>query len=101
MELVRIIGDTLAFVSDYEDIASPNTCTRFAFILFKMQQSLHLQKCNNRLRLSPAAQAEVTSIMTEHSHQFARCHYSKFSKKSDLVVQWLLCDTLVTLYTTR
>jgi hypothetical protein len=71
MELVRIIGETLAFVSDYEDIASPNTCTRFAFILFKNAAISSICKMQQSFAaLSPAAQAEVTSIMTEFT-QFA------------------------------
>lgn len=72
MELVRIIGETLAFVSDSEDIASSNTCTRFAFILYHMQQKIRPDLMQQSFAsLSPAAQAEVTSIMAEHAHQFA------------------------------
>jgi hypothetical protein len=72
MDLVRIIGETLAFVSDSEDIASPNTCTRFAFILYQLQQKIHPDRMQQSFAsLSPDAQAEVTSIMKEHAHHFA------------------------------
>jgi hypothetical protein len=50
-----------------------------------MQQSLPSAKMQQSFAaLSPAAQAEVTSIMTEHSHQFANVSsLRKFQQEND------------------
>jgi hypothetical protein len=85
MELVRIIGETLAFVSDYRHCFAEYVYEICLYSVLKCSNLFHLQKCNNRLRLSlPAAQAEVTSIMTEHSHQFANVSsLRKFQQEND------------------
>jgi hypothetical protein len=70
MELVRIIGETLELVADSEDIASPDTCTRFAFVLFQMQQA-KIPIAQSLASLSPDAQAAITSIMNGNAHHFA------------------------------
>lgn len=39
-QILQVVGETLAFVADDEDIASQDTCTRLANILDRMQQQL-------------------------------------------------------------
>ena len=43
-QLTRIIGETLAQVEEGEEIATPETCERFASILMQMQQEVATDK---------------------------------------------------------
>jgi hypothetical protein len=71
-ELVRIIGETMAYVSDGEDLALPGTCTAFAAILFRMQQKVRPDLMQQSYAsISPDAQEAIQSLMNEHAHQFA------------------------------
>jgi hypothetical protein len=40
VQLVRIIGETLSLVSEGEELATPETCSRFAHILVEMQNKV-------------------------------------------------------------
>jgi hypothetical protein len=60
LDLLRIVGESLAMVEDGELVASSETCLRFAALLFRMQHEIPrelLQSCFSTL--SPDAQAAV------------------------------------------
>ena len=51
-QILRIIGETLAYIDDGEDLATPETQTTFAEILFQMTrdiESIHMQKAYQKL----------------------------------------------------
>lgn len=71
-EVVRIIGEALAYISDGEDIATAETCSSFAEILFHLQQNTQPSSMQESFAaLSPDAQAAVRSVMNEHAHHVA------------------------------
>lgn len=70
MELLRIVGESLAMVEDGEVVATGETCLRFAALLFRMQQEVPrdlLQTCFSAI--SPDAQAAVQKAIGQYAPQ--------------------------------
>ena len=65
--LLRIIGQTFTYVSEGEDIASPETQSRLAEILFKMQNDVGPDQMQQAFEsLTPEVQACINSVMDEY-----------------------------------
>lgn len=63
-QITRIIGEILLLVEDGEEIASPETCLRFARILLHMQQDVPGVVMQQAFAsLVPEAQSVVNSVM--------------------------------------
>jgi hypothetical protein len=71
-DLVRIIGATLAGIEEGEELASTETCARFAGILFRMQRDLQADLINRAFSEIPLeSQHAVNSLMAQYAPQFA------------------------------
>lgn len=66
--MFRVIGETLVYVSDGEDIASPETCSRFAEILLKMQREIPADQMHQAFAaVSLEARNAIGAIMEQHA----------------------------------
>ncbi len=65
-QLTRIIGQTLAQVEEGEEIATPETCERFASILMQMQKEVATDRMQAAFNmLSPEAQHITNAAMED------------------------------------
>jgi hypothetical protein len=65
-QLTRIIGQTLAQVEEGEEIATPETCERFASILMQMQKEVATDRMQAAFNmLSPEAQNITNAAMED------------------------------------
>ena len=66
-QLTRIVGETLAQVEEGEEIATQETCERFASILMQMQQEVAPDKMQAAFNmLSPEAQNITNATMEDY-----------------------------------
>jgi len=68
--LLRIIGEVFAYVSEGEDLASPDTQSRLAKILFQMQSDVPADRMQQAfVSLPQESQQCVNSVMDEFRAQ--------------------------------
>ena len=68
--LLRIIGEVFMFVSEGEDVASPDTQSRLAKILFQMQQNVPGDRMQQAFgSLADESQQCINSVMEEFRAQ--------------------------------
>lgn len=66
--VLRVIGETLVYVSDGEDIASPETCSRFAEILHNMQRDIPADHMHQAFAaVSPEGRNALGALMEQYT----------------------------------
>lgn len=66
--VLKIIGEILACVADGDEIASPETCNRFAEILFEMQRCVPDERMQEGFgSISAEGQFAISAAMEQHA----------------------------------